>query len=221
MNLLVISICITSTLASQYSIIKHLNASAIHENVCLPLYYGPNCEIPYCFPENGFLVQGDRQSHYRCSCSRNQAYISGAHCELIDCNGGTLSNSTFQCVCPKNAVGEFCQWNLKTVIVLSLLSLYFAIACLHRYLPRWLEKIRENPEAPEYLIRFERFCSRVGAFMKFISCRGRCIIAEPVRVVERVVERVVYRGINVDPPTYETVVDSVHPPSYETAIRLP
>uniref|UniRef100_A0A7E4VAY8 EGF-like domain-containing protein n=1 Tax=Panagrellus redivivus TaxID=6233 RepID=A0A7E4VAY8_PANRE len=162
--------------------------------------------------------------YYHCSCDRNKDYIKGPHCEIVDCNEGVMSNSTFQCECPGHTIGDFCQWNLWNILRYCIISLLLLIGgLLYFCFRRFLKRIRQNPDAPGYLKRFERFCSAVDAFMSEPVCGRRGSDnpepAQPeVRVVERVVERVVYRDRRVEPPAYDTAGVPSHPPSYESAI---
>uniref|UniRef100_A0A7E4ZUY9 EGF-like domain-containing protein n=1 Tax=Panagrellus redivivus TaxID=6233 RepID=A0A7E4ZUY9_PANRE len=105
--LIVISICITSAFASEYSLFDYENTSTITltNNSCPPLFYGPNCNVPYCVPGNGRLREC-RTNTYYCQCYR---FISGTHCEKINCNDGWRLNSTVPCECPWFRYGEYCQ----------------------------------------------------------------------------------------------------------------
>uniref|UniRef100_A0A7E4VCY2 EGF-like domain-containing protein n=1 Tax=Panagrellus redivivus TaxID=6233 RepID=A0A7E4VCY2_PANRE len=75
-------------------------------NPCPPNFYGPKCEIPYCQPGNGYLVQLAVDKYF-CNCT-NTMYIEGKRCETITCRFGTVFNKT-HCKCPEGMIGRFCQ----------------------------------------------------------------------------------------------------------------
>uniref|UniRef100_A0A7E4VD20 EGF-like domain-containing protein n=1 Tax=Panagrellus redivivus TaxID=6233 RepID=A0A7E4VD20_PANRE len=224
-SLLILSICITSTFAKDYSILNYVKASTIDNKDCGPLFYGPNCEIPYCFPQSGYLSNNHRENKYHCVC-HDHRYVGGAHCEIINCHDGNLSNSTFQCECPYYTFGDFCQVTPITLLVLFLMCL-FMLMMLWIYLvfKRFLKVIRQNPETGEYIKALKSICCNIELLCQVEESRSTTNnsqnVTPEVRVVERVVERVVYRDIRDDPPTYETATDGVHPPTYDAVMREP
>uniref|UniRef100_A0A7E4VAU8 EGF-like domain-containing protein n=1 Tax=Panagrellus redivivus TaxID=6233 RepID=A0A7E4VAU8_PANRE len=216
-----------------YHVHDYYNTSTIQKNnpKCTDLWDGLNCDIPICYPENGELFE------QKCMCNYNE-YISGTHCEKVECHNGQLINST-HCACPVGLYasrGQFCQEYVYMRSIKTFGFLCLMLSCVFCY------------SLYEYTI--ERFCSNTinkevehGQTATLVRPRppnNRCETVTPavntqtepeIRIVERVVERVVYRDVSDAPPTYETAVDPVNRqrcesqsdsanlPAYETVVE--
>uniref|UniRef100_A0A7E4ZUT1 EGF-like domain-containing protein n=1 Tax=Panagrellus redivivus TaxID=6233 RepID=A0A7E4ZUT1_PANRE len=161
---------------SSYSLLKHFNVSTVQQRECPPLFYGPQCTIPYCFPSHGVLAQ--KGDHYYCSCICKQ-YVWGIHCENIECqNDGRFSNLTSECECPHYTYGHFCQLTLLQIVFLVLMFSSFIIGmfsfninspCRKRWTP---SEINPNPSPIQDFYKLSRYISeRIQHYWRIIHER--------------------------------------------------
>uniref|UniRef100_A0A7E4ZUZ4 EGF-like domain-containing protein n=1 Tax=Panagrellus redivivus TaxID=6233 RepID=A0A7E4ZUZ4_PANRE len=212
MRLFLFPLFISGVCAGKYNIFDHLNASnLVPGSDCPPLYYGLNCKVPYCYPPGGSVQRGVEDLF--CKCKKN--FLSGAHCELIDCNKGVLSNSTLRCECPDNAWGDYCEWTisklLADVIVVFYFGLFLALigTVYHAFIQPTTStnNLSSTPPAPTNSgIRNQQNRTRRNTPQP---------PAPPAPAPEiRIVERVVYRENSDAPPAYDVAVASADPPKY-------
>uniref|UniRef100_A0A7E4VAZ5 EGF-like domain-containing protein n=1 Tax=Panagrellus redivivus TaxID=6233 RepID=A0A7E4VAZ5_PANRE len=185
-SLLIIFTCIKAIYATQHSILPHIDTSTItipknlKNDNCPLLFYGPNCEIPYCFPENGELAQ--HKHTYYCSC--NHSFLKGDHCEVINCNGGDLVNSTLKCECPVDTFGAYCQWTVSKAVLIGF----------------------------EYFVSVFIFGGLV--FLNHAYWKVDASKPEKDSNNKPIVEHVVFMDRGEGPPTYGVAVYATQPPKY-------
>uniref|UniRef100_A0A7E4VAT7 EGF-like domain-containing protein n=1 Tax=Panagrellus redivivus TaxID=6233 RepID=A0A7E4VAT7_PANRE len=244
MTFLVILFFIHGVTASIYYASDFYDHSSIKkENLdCDPLWDGPNCTIPFCFPGNGVRTELENGTKYICTCFKPE-YITGTHCEVIECHDGRLKSAT-KCQCPKSlfgAYGRFCETPVINRVGAVIVFIFVLIYCFFYHSCKLEDEYRDPyrccfirdstimvVQTPMIRPDYAPSCIKVEK----LEPTTNDITSEPRRVVERIViERVVYRDVSDAPPTYETAVDPVHPqrcdaivdsanlPTYETVIE--
>uniref|UniRef100_A0A7E4ZUT5 EGF-like domain-containing protein n=1 Tax=Panagrellus redivivus TaxID=6233 RepID=A0A7E4ZUT5_PANRE len=186
MRLFLFSLLISGAFATKYNVFDYLDTSdVVPVSDCPPLYYGKNCNVPYCYPESGLLKQRTRSKDiFFCDCVDSYSQ-SGEHCEQVDCHYGILSNSTLQCECPDNVWGAYCE--STTLQLLSILG-FLICCCMVVFL------IPANKHATT-------------------ATNNRTSTAPAPEI--RIVERVVIQERSDAPPTYyDSAIDPANPPKY-------
>uniref|UniRef100_A0A7E4VCN5 EGF-like domain-containing protein n=1 Tax=Panagrellus redivivus TaxID=6233 RepID=A0A7E4VCN5_PANRE len=207
-TLIVIFICITSAFASEYSLFDYVNTTIRNADHCPPHFYGPDCNIPYCVPGNGILIQRKTDEYY-CKCKHE--FLKGTHCQIIDCNDGSLSNMA--------ATRSEVIW-AATVSILVLLILLFNIVISGRSGSYTLPQL--EPETIEAAIqRNQNANSGLSRFGDAVRYLARKNTEEPPKY---------YAAITSDgPPVYQDPVNSLthnadsqsgNLPAYDSAITI-
>uniref|UniRef100_A0A7E4VB57 EGF-like domain-containing protein n=1 Tax=Panagrellus redivivus TaxID=6233 RepID=A0A7E4VB57_PANRE len=187
MRLCLLFLLFLGAFAEEVSILDHLNNTDNFQLAanCPPLFYGSNCEIPHCFPEYGHLAKRGLNDYF-CNCTFG---TSGKHCEIINCNDGKVSTSTFECECSYYAFGSHCQNNIFVFAGIVAIFILFIIICPN-----------ENKEKSSANSTNNQTRSNAPQ--------------SPAAPEIRIVERVVIQERSDAPPTYDSAVKSADPPKY-------
>uniref|UniRef100_A0A7E4VAW6 EGF-like domain-containing protein n=1 Tax=Panagrellus redivivus TaxID=6233 RepID=A0A7E4VAW6_PANRE len=199
MILFLLFLFLNDAVATTYSVFNYLNTSnLVPDSDCPHLYYGQYCEVPYCYHQNGLLIQRSEHDFY-CNCTNE--YTSGAHCELVECHDGVLSNSTFQCECATTVFGDHCEWTIPQIIECALkwLMVFLIFFLILTVLPDSGDKKDGNTADARSTARPDR--------------ESRTPSAPEIRIVERVV----IQERSDAPPTYDAAVKCTDPPKYTAA----